>query len=90
MQITSLSREQSEQEKAAGAGDATPRITVDHDVSYSAFKYEQHEWDNVPPVIPRFSFHLEGNVRGLSQLCAELAGRETTKDLRGDLEPTRR
>ena len=53
---------------------------------YSSFKYEKPEWDNVAQVVPRFSFHLESNVRELSHTCAELVSRETTKHLREDIE----
>ena len=29
---------------------------------YDRFEYKQDEWDNVPPVIPRFMFYLQNYV----------------------------
>lgn len=32
---------------------------------YEQFKYEAEEWDNVPPVIPRFQFYTQNCI----ELC---------------------
>ena len=49
---------------------------------YQKFGYRKYEWDNVPQILPRFSFHLETYVKGLSEMCGEIHSRETTMDLR--------
>jgi len=35
-------------------------------LNYKIYLYEKNEWDNVPSVIPAFSFHIQRYVRGLS------------------------
>lgn len=68
------------------AANPTSTMTVDEELSYELFKYDKNEWDNVPQVIPRFTFHLEKNVKNLTDVCADLTSRETTKELRRDME----
>lgn len=52
---------------------------------YKIFLYDKSEWDNVPQVIPRFHFHLQRYMRGISQFCLEKSQEETTAHLRGDV-----
>jgi hypothetical protein len=49
---------------------------------YRIFQYEKSEWDNLPQVIPRFSFYLQRYVRGISQFCYGKSKEETTAHLR--------
>lgn len=39
---------------------------------YDDFAYEEHEWDNIPPVVPRFAMHLEKYIEGVTQFCNEI------------------
>ena len=39
---------------------------------YSDFKYNLDEFDNVPPVIPRFQFYLQLNIKPLVTYLKEL------------------
>ncbi len=52
---------------------------------YKIFLYDKSEWDNVPSVIPRFSFHLQKYLRGISKFCYEKSLEETTAHLREDV-----
>ena len=49
---------------------------------YKIFLYDKSEWDNVPQVIPRFSFHLQRYLKELSAFCYEKSLEETTAHLR--------
>ena len=53
-------------------------------LQYKIFLYEKNEWDNVPQVIPRFQFHLQRYMRGMSQVLFERSQDETTEHLRAD------
>ena len=39
--------------------------TVDP-LHYRQVKYHKHEWDNIPPVVPKFIINLSKYVEGLS------------------------
>ncbi len=52
---------------------------------FKIFLYDKAEWDNVPQVIPRFHFHLQRYLRGLSAFCLEKSLEETTSHLREDV-----
>lgn len=49
------------------------------------FEYENKEFDNIPQIIPRFLFHLNSQIRCISQHLNELSLKETTEMLRKDL-----
>ena len=51
-------------------------------IRYKQVKYKRHEWDNIPPVVPRFVIHLQRYVEALSTLEHAESLKETTLDLR--------
>ena len=57
-------------------------MNVESCLDYKNFSYESHEFDNVPPVVPRYNVHLEKYVKGLSETCNEFNNREHINDLR--------
>ena len=57
-------------------------MKVEDCLDYKKFNYESHEWDNVPPVVPRYNVHLEKYINGISDVCNEFNNRENVKDLR--------
>ena len=46
--------------------------SVGEPFTYSDFKYKLDEFDNVPPVIPRFQFYLQLNIKPLFVYLNEL------------------
>ncbi len=46
------------------------------------FTYEKNEWDNVPSVIPRFSFHIQAYLKGVTKFCQIKKQEESTETLR--------
>ncbi|CAI2384925.1 unnamed protein product [Moneuplotes crassus] len=59
---------------------------VDDPLSYVEFKYPLNEWDNVPPIIPRFVLRMNQHLKAIVHKCKEKFNEETTKDLRIDFE----
>lgn len=55
-------------------------------MKYDRFAYDEHEWDNVPKIIPKFFIHLEKFMKGVSMTIDEFNEREHVDDLRDDLE----
>jgi hypothetical protein len=53
-------------------------------LQYKIFLYDKSEWDNLPQVIPRFNFHLQRYLRGISAFCHMKSLEETTAHLRED------
>ena len=51
-------------------------------LSYKPFEYQDNQWDNLPLIIPKFQFHLESNIQGISQKVKELTLLETVSHLR--------
>ena len=49
---------------------------------YSKIKYPSHEWDNIPPVIPKFIINLEKYMEGLTEIVKRETELETTALLR--------
>jgi len=39
---------------------------------YKDFDFQIDEFDNVPPVIPRFQFYLQLNIKPLFEYCKKL------------------
>jgi len=39
-------------------------------LKYKRVKYSKHEWDNIPPVVPKFIINLSRYVEGLSEVCS--------------------
>ena len=53
-------------------------------LQYKIFLYDKSEWDNLPQVIPRFQFHIQRYLRGISAFCHAKSLEETTAHLRED------
>jgi len=51
-------------------------------IRYKQIKYHQHEWDNIPPVVPKFIINLSKYVKGLSQLAYKAHTNENVEGLR--------
>ena len=57
-------------------------IQIKDCLTYEPFKYEKHEWDNIPGIVPRYTIYLSKYIDGISAVCNEFSKRETTKGLR--------
>lgn len=55
-------------------------------IRYKQVSYHKHEWDNIPPVVPRFCVHLQRYVEALSSLQFDLSKLETVAQLRAFTE----
>jgi len=49
---------------------------------YQDFNYKLDEFDNVPPVIPRFQFYLQLNIKPLVVYLKELKDGQSVPELR--------
>ena len=45
---------------------------------YTQFDYKPDEWDNVPPVIPRFHFYLQNCLAKTVEFTKEIHERQST------------
>ena len=52
---------------------------------YAPFEYKADEWDNVPPVIPRFSFYVQNCLAKTVEFTKEVHERQTTQDLKDEM-----
>ena len=55
-------------------------------LDYNVFAYERHEWDNIPGIVPRYVIYLAKYMQGICDACKEFDGRETTLQLRNDMQ----
>jgi len=53
---------------------------------FTRFGYEDDEFDNVPAVIPRFTFYLQARMKPVLDYCKELKEEQSLPDLRGQVE----
>jgi hypothetical protein len=51
-------------------------------IRYKQIKYHKHEWDNIPPVVPKFIINLSKYVAGLSALALKAHESENVEQLR--------
>lgn len=51
---------------------------------YSNFTYERDEFDNVPPVVPRFLFYLQLNLKPVVKQLYDDSFLQSTADLRAE------
>ena len=51
---------------------------------YHDFKYENAEFDNVPPVIPRFQFYIQLSIKPLFIYVKELKEAQQVHELRAE------
>ena len=52
---------------------------------YEAFQYNPDEWENVPPVIPRFLYYLQNCLDRCIQFSHEVNERQTTQSLKDEM-----
>ena len=52
---------------------------------YTDFNYKLDEFDNVPPVIPRFQFYLQLNIKPLTAYLKKLRDGQSVEDLKEEL-----
>jgi hypothetical protein len=62
------------------------KYIVDDPLNYEEFKYPLNEWDNIPPIIPRFILTMNQHLKSIVHACREKFKEEKTQDLRLDLE----
>ena len=55
---------------------------IENPLVYSKIQYPSHEWDNIPPVIPRFIINLEKYMEGVTVMLMDQSKLETTANLR--------
>ena len=55
---------------------------IENPLIYTKIKYPSHEWDNIPPVIPRFIIQLEKYMDGLTTAVKTQTELETVASLR--------
>ena len=55
---------------------------IENPLVYSKIQYPSHEWDNIPPVIPRFIINLEKYMEGVTTMLMDQSKLETTANLR--------
>jgi hypothetical protein len=46
-------------------------------LNYKQVRYHKHEWDNIPPIVPKFCINLSRHVDGLSKLANRQSLTET-------------
>ena len=52
---------------------------------YKSFEYKAEEWDNVPPVIPRFTFYMQNCMEKSIEFNKEVYERQTTASLSDEI-----
>ncbi len=53
---------------------------------YEDFKYKLDEFDNVPPVVPRFMFYLQLNIKPLCDFILQQTKQQTVEQLRSETQ----
>ena len=59
---------------------------IENPMVYSKITYPSHEWDNIPPVIPKFIIQLEKYMDGVTKEVKRMSELETVISLRGFTE----
>ena len=55
---------------------------IENPLIYTKIKYPSHEWDNIPPVIPKFIIQLEKYMEGITSMLKTQSELETVAELR--------
>ena len=55
---------------------------IENPLIYQKIQYPSHEWDNIPPVIPKFIINLEKYMEGVTDLLKQQSLLETTASVR--------
>lgn len=50
--------------------------------TYNTFEYKKDEFDNVPPIVPRFLFYLQLNLKPLCDFTKDFITKQTTESLK--------
>ena len=58
------------------------RQEIGADFDYLDFDYQKDEFDNVPPVVPRFLFYLQLNLKPITKQLRDDLVLQKTSDLR--------
>ena len=61
------------------------QVKLENPYNYTEFTYFDQEWDNVPPIVPKISFHLEKYVKHICLFIEDLSMTESTAALRESL-----
>ena len=56
---------------------------IENPLIYKKIQYPSHEWDNIPPVIPKFIIQLEKYMEGITSMLKTQSELETVAELRG-------
>jgi hypothetical protein len=59
--------------------------SLNNNFDYQKFDYRRSEFDNVPPVVLRFLFFLELNLKPVNQKLREDLEKQSTSDLRSEV-----
>ena len=59
--------------------------SVSDKFKYTRFDYKSDEWDNVPPVIPRFMFYMQNCIEKEVEFSDEINQRQTTAQLKDEI-----
>lgn len=59
---------------------------IETHLKYQKISYGEHDWDNIPPVVPRFIFHLVKYMQGVTAEIDELVHLESVASLRKECE----
>lgn len=51
---------------------------VEDPFTYEKFDFKMEEWDNVPPIIPRFQFYVQQYLSHMVAFSKEVRDRQTT------------
>lgn len=62
------------------------KYQVEDSLKYEEFKYPLNEWDNIPPIIPRFILTMNQHLKSIVATCRDKFKEESTYNLRTDLE----
>ena len=56
---------------------------IENPLVYNKIQYPSQEWDNIPPVIPKFIIQLEKYMEGVTTMLKAQSELESVKELRG-------
>ena len=55
---------------------------IENPLIYNKIQYPSHEWDNIPPVIPKFIIQLEKYMEGITSMLKTQSELETVAEMR--------
>lgn len=57
--------------------------------NYITFQYKKDEFDNVPPIVPRFLFYLQLNLKPICDFTKDFVTKQTTESLKAEVSEWR-